>query len=111
MSHKAMRIMIADPQHHQRLRLERDCNEQGCYAIAPVSSLDELLILLGCGDRAFDLVLINASLGGRTGFNLSTYCQDHPLIRQAIIYVTPPRVCLHPATPPATRGAGMRGVL
>lgn len=89
MINKGLRVMIADTQHERRLRLERDFNHQGYYAIAPVSSLDELTTLLGCGDRAFDLVLINANLGREVGFNLKAFCQDHPLIRQALIYQVP----------------------
>ncbi len=86
MINKALRIMIADPQHVQRLRLEREFNGQGYYAIAPVSSLEEWLTLLACGMHAFDLVLVNASLAAGTDFDLSAYCQDHPLIRQVLIY-------------------------
>ncbi|WP_426136445.1 hypothetical protein [Pseudomonas sp. PWP3-1b2] len=86
MINKALRIMIADPQHIQRLRWERDFNYQGYYAIAPVSSLDELLTLLEHGGRVFDLVVVNASLGAGAGFNLQAYCEDHPLIRHAVVY-------------------------
>ncbi|OPA96920.1 hypothetical protein BFW87_11415 [Pseudomonas fluorescens] len=91
MTNKALRIMIADPQHFQRLRLERDFNYQGYYAIAPVSNLEEMLTLLEYGDRAFDLVLINASLAIDVHFNLLAFCLDHPLIRQAFIYDVPER--------------------
>ena len=91
MTNKALRIMIADPQHFQRLRLERDFNYQGYYAIAPVSSLEEMLNLLEYGDSVFDLVMINASLATSFRFNLLAFCMDHPLIRQAFIYDVPER--------------------
>jgi hypothetical protein len=89
MINKALRIMIADPQHFQRLRLERDFNREGYYCIAPVSSLEEMLTLLEYGDTAFDLVLINASLTLDVRFNLLAFCLDHLLIRQAFIYDVP----------------------
>lgn len=91
MTNKALRIMIADPQHFQRLRLERDFNYQCYYAIAPVSSLEEMLNLLEYGDSVFDLVMINASLATSFRFNLLAFCMDHPLIRQAFIYDVPER--------------------
>ena len=86
MTNKALRIMIADPQHFQRLRLERDFNREGYYGIAPVSNLEDMLMLLEYGDITFDLVLINASLMANIRFNLLIFCRDHPLIRQAFIY-------------------------
>jgi hypothetical protein len=91
MINKALRIMIADPEHVQRLRLERDLNRQGYYAIAPVPSLGDLLKLVAYGDRGFDLVLINASLIGNEGFNLHDFCLDNPLVGQVYIYDLPPR--------------------
>ncbi|HCT05215.1 MULTISPECIES: hypothetical protein [unclassified Pseudomonas] len=91
MINKALRIMIADPQHHQRLRLEQDFNRQGYYAIAPVSSLDEMLTLLDYGGLGFDLVLVNASLAASERFDLSAYCLEHPRVGQALIYAVPQR--------------------
>lgn len=88
-TNKALRIMIADPQHFQRLLLERNFNREGYYSIAPVASLGEMLTLLEYGDTTFDLVLINASLAFNVRFNLLTFCLDHPLIRQAFIYGVP----------------------
>ncbi|MDD5442534.1 MAG: response regulator [Pseudomonas fluorescens] len=91
MINKALRIMIADPEHAQRLRLERDLNRQGYYAIAPVPSLSDLLNLVEYGDRGFDLVLMNASLAGTEGFNLHDFCGDHSSVGQVFIYDLPPR--------------------
>jgi len=91
MNNKALRIMIADPQHFQRLRLERDFNQQGYYAIAPVSNLEEMLTLLEYGANTFDLVLINARLATSARFNLLDFCLDHSSIQQAFIYDMPER--------------------
>ncbi|WP_314385196.1 response regulator [Pseudomonas brenneri] len=91
MINKALRIMIADPEHFQRVRLERDFNRQGYYAIAPVSNLKDMLTLLEYGHRGFDLVLINASLVGIKGFNLHDFCLDHPMMGQAFVYDSPLR--------------------
>ncbi|MHA6578643.1 response regulator [Pseudomonas yamanorum] len=90
MINKALRIMIADPEHVQRLRLERDLNRQGYYAIAPVSNLKDMVTLLGYGERGFDLVLINGILVGSVSFNLQNFYLDHPLVAQVCIYDLPP---------------------
>lgn len=89
MRDKSLRIMIADPQHFQRLRLERDFNYQGYYAIAQATSLEEMLKLIEYGDKHFDLVLINACLARNIRFNLILYCLKSSLIRQAVIYSVP----------------------
>lgn len=89
MINKALRIMIADPQHFQRLRLERDFNQQGYYAIAPVSNLEEMLILLEYGHTAFDLVLVNANLAADVRLDLLAFCLDSPGVGQVFIYDVP----------------------
>lgn len=86
MINKGLRIMIADPEHIQRLRLERDFNRQGYYAIAPVSSLDDMFTLLNYGGRGFDLVLINASLGVNAGVDLHSLCLEHSVRVQICVY-------------------------
>ncbi|UNM22700.1 response regulator [Pseudomonas sp. ArH3a] len=89
MINKTTRIMIADEEHPQRLRLERDFNHHGYYAIAPVCSLAEMLRLLEYGEAGFDIVLINAALSAGHRFDLSAFCLDHPLIHTALIYDLP----------------------
>ncbi|OIN47329.1 ANTAR domain-containing protein [Pseudomonas costantinii] len=89
MINKALRIMIADPEHFQRLRLERDFNRQGYYAIAPVSSLEEMLNLLEYGEHGFDLMLINAKFAMSERFNLFDFYQDQPLMGPVFIYGVP----------------------
>lgn len=99
MINKALRIMIVDPEHVQRLRLEQDFNRQGYYAIAPVSGWDDMVTLLDYGDRGFDWVLINANLNLEAGADLQTYCLDQPLMRQVCIYdLAPQRLAILDAT-------------
>ncbi|AZF16585.1 response regulator [Pseudomonas sp. R3-18-08] len=89
MINKALRIMIADAQHIRRLRLERDINHQGYYAIAPVSSLEQMLDLLGYGERGFDLLLVNAQLVIRERFDLHDFLRDLPSRVHVLIYDMP----------------------
>ncbi|MDF3202860.1 hypothetical protein P3C29_29645 [Pseudomonas sp. 1912-s] len=78
--------MIADPQHFERLQLERGLNYHGYYAIGLAASLKEMLMLLEYGDRGFDFVLINAQLVKHTRFDLISYCLENNFLRQAFIY-------------------------
>jgi CheY-like chemotaxis protein len=64
LSNKSLRILIADEQHFNRLRIERWFNQLNYFRIAPVQNLDELLSLVEYGGEPFDLLVINAALPG-----------------------------------------------
>ena len=85
MSNKALRILIADEQHFQRMRIERLFNQLNYYRIAPVHNLEELLTLVEYGCEPFDLVVINASLA-HGALNLLDFLRDNPQVRHAFIY-------------------------
>lgn len=85
MPNKALRILIADEQHFQRMRIERLFNQLGYYGVAPAQNIEELLTLIEYGDMAFDLVVVNASLSGEA-LNLPDFFHDNPQVRQALIY-------------------------
>ena len=89
MINKALRIMIADAQHVRRLRLERDFNHQGYYAIAPVPSLEQTLDLVRYGERGFDLLLINARLLIEASFDARNFLQHLPSSVHVLIYDVP----------------------
>lgn len=85
MPNKALRILIADEQHFQRMKLERLFNQLGYYCVGPAQSLEELLTLIEYSDTPFDVVVINASLSGGV-LNLGHMCLDNPQVRHALIY-------------------------
>ncbi|MHC8366080.1 response regulator [Pseudomonas sp. ZT5P21] len=85
MPNKALRILIADEQHFQRMRIERLFNQLGYYRVAPAQSLEELLTLIEYGDVSFDLVVVNAALSGEA-LNLPDFFLDNPQVRHALIY-------------------------
>ena len=85
MPNKALRILIADEQHFQRMRIERLFNQLGYYRVAPVHSLEELLTLIEYGDVPFDLVVINASMAGKV-LDLTGFFLDNPQVCHALIY-------------------------
>ena len=55
MPNKSLRILIADAQHFNRLRIERLLNQLGYFRVAPVQSLEELLPLVEYGCEPLDL--------------------------------------------------------
>lgn len=85
MPNKALRILIADEQHFQRMRIERLFNRLDYYRVAPVQDLTELLTLVEYGSEPFDLVVINASLAGEE-LDLPDFFLDNPQVHHALIY-------------------------
>jgi len=86
MPNKAFRILIADPQHFQRLKIEKMLNLLGYYRIAPVCTFNELVTLTYQGSGHFDLLVISSELVAAEGIDLSLFCRDNPQIRHALIY-------------------------
>ncbi|TDV53518.1 hypothetical protein EDF87_101615 [Pseudomonas helmanticensis] len=85
MINKALRILIADPQHFHRMKIERLFNGLNYYRIAPVQNLTELLTLVDYGCEPFDAVVINAELAAGS-LDLLGFFLDNPQVRQALIY-------------------------
>ncbi|MFJ4588634.1 chemotaxis protein CheY [Pseudomonas moraviensis] len=85
MSNKALRILIADPQHFHRMKIERLFNELGYYRVAPVQNLGELLTLVDYGCEPFDVLVINAELAAGS-LDLLGFLLDNPQVRHALIY-------------------------
>ena len=86
MSNKALRLLIADAELLQRIKIEKMLNQMGYHRIAPLSSFDELQALTRSGVVAFDLLIINTALVHSRQVNLWKYCHDNPLIRHTLIY-------------------------
>lgn len=88
MINKALRILIADPQHFHRLKIERLFNDLDYYRVAPVQNLAELLTLVDYGCEPFDVVITNANLA-KGSLDLLGFFLDNPQVRHALIYNEP----------------------
>ena len=88
MNNKALRILIADPQHFHRMKIERAFNGLGYYRVAPVQSLVDLLTLVDYGCEPFDIVVINAEMAAGS-LDLLGFFIDNPHVRHALIYNEP----------------------
>ncbi|KJZ39755.1 MULTISPECIES: hypothetical protein [Pseudomonas] len=85
MPNKSLRILIADAQHFNRLRIERLFNQLGYFRVAPVQSLEELLPLVEYGCEPLDLVLINGAMANE-GLDLLNFFADNPQVHHAFIF-------------------------
>ncbi|BCX69571.1 chemotaxis protein CheY [Pseudomonas izuensis] len=85
MSNKSLRILIADEQHFHRLRIERWFNQLGYYGVAPVQSLEELLILVEYASEPFDLLVVDAALADGK-LDLLDLCLDNRQLDHVLIY-------------------------
>jgi len=99
MKNKALRILIADEQHFNRMKIERLFNQLGYYGVAPVQHLEELLSLVEYGCLPFDLVVINASLT-QGALDLPGLFLDNPQVRHTLIFNAP----REPSAPMPARG-------
>lgn len=88
MINKTLRVLIADAQHFNRMKIERSFNALEYYRIAPVQSLLELLTLVEYGCEPFDVVVINAELAAGS-LDLPAFFLDNPQVRHALIYNDP----------------------
>lgn len=82
----SLRILIIDPEHLQRLSIEKTLNRNGYHRIAPIASFEELLIMVDHALEPFDLVVINTTSVSNTDICLEDYCIQCPFIRNALIY-------------------------
>lgn len=86
MSNKALRILIADGELIQRIKIEKMLNQLGYCRIAPMSSFKEIQSVTGHQGSSFDLLIINAALVRSEDVNLLKFCHETPQIRHALIY-------------------------
>ena len=85
MPNKSLRILIADAQHFNRLRIERLFNQLGYFRVAPVQSLDELLSLVEYGCEPLDLVLVNGAMA-MGALDLFSFLDDNPQVHHGFIF-------------------------
>ncbi|WP_419709296.1 response regulator [Pseudomonas sp. NFX224] len=85
MSNKSLRILIADEQHFNRMKIERLFNQLDYFRVAPVPSLEELLTLVEYACEPFDLLVVNAALAGAK-LDLLDFCLDNRQLDRVLIY-------------------------
>lgn len=85
---KSLRILIADAERKEALKIERALNGLGYFRIAP---LDRIEALLGLGDaekHAFDVLLISQPMAAAAGFDRPDARKDHPQYKHVLVYAS-----------------------
>lgn len=103
----SLRILIIDPEHLQRLSIEKMLNRNGYHRIVPVASFEELLIMVDHALEPFDLVVINTASVLDADICLEDFCRQCRYIRNAMIYEGKP-VCIAIDNDPPVAGVFKR---
>jgi hypothetical protein len=88
MSHKALRILIADEDPGKLLWIERLLNRFDYYRIAPIRTFGDLVQLTSNPGMQFDWLIVNQALASPYGVDLNAFCRARPHIAHALIYET-----------------------
>ncbi|KAF1030674.1 MAG: hypothetical protein GAK37_01190 [Pseudomonas sp.] len=104
MTHKALRILIADEHSGQLFWIERLLNRLGCYRIAPIRTFEDLVQLTSNPGDRFDWLIVNQALARPYGVDLNVFCRVRPHIAHTLIYETLPGVCDLPIECPLPMG-------
>jgi DNA-binding NtrC family response regulator len=80
---KDLRILIADSDQPLRLAVEKLVNHAGCYGVAVVPTVEEVVALLDFPGRPFDFVLINSQLLDQASYSTLDVLNNH---RNVVLY-------------------------
>lgn len=83
---KTLRILIADANADQALKVERALNHAGYFRVAPLHSLEALTGLGSAQPDEFDLLLINQKMVGGASVDADEYHGDNAQFRHVRIY-------------------------
>ena len=83
---KSLRILIADAERTEALKIEKALNGLGYYRIAPLERVEALLGLCDAEVDAFDVLLISQDLANAAGLDQEQLRRDHSQFRHVYIY-------------------------
>ena len=83
---KTLRILIADADPDQALRMERALNLLGYYRIAPLYSPEALLSLRAARINEYDVLLISQKMAGGGMADEAAFRKDNSQFRHVLIY-------------------------
>lgn len=83
---KSLRILIADADLDQALKVERALNHAGYFRVAPLCRLEALTGLSDAQVDEFDLLLISQEMAGGASVDAHEYHRDNAQFRHIRIY-------------------------
>ena len=86
MPNKSLRILIADSDTEQALKIDRALNLAGYHRVAPLRAVDALKGLREAKPGEFDLLLISQKMAGGPAVDAAQYHRDNAQFRHIRIY-------------------------
>lgn len=83
---KSLRILIADLDPAQALVIERQLNLLGYYRIAPIHTVEDLMVLRDSPADDFELLLINQQMAGAGPLDALGFCRENPQFKHVFFY-------------------------
>ena len=83
---KSLRILIADADPNQALKIERALNTLGYYRIAPLYHGEALVSLKTAPTNEYDVLLISQDMAGQGIADEVEYRKDNSQFRHILIY-------------------------
>ena len=83
---KSLRILIADADWAQALKIEKSLNAAGYFRIAPLYDLQALVSLYDAQAHEFDLLLISQEMAGGAAVDVEAYRKANAQFRHILIY-------------------------
>ena len=83
---KSLRILIADADWAQALKIEKSLNAAGYFRIAPLYDLQALVSLYDAQVHDFDLLLLSQKMADVAAVDVEAYRKDYQQFRHVLIY-------------------------
>jgi hypothetical protein len=83
---KSLRILIADADPNQALKIERALNILGYYRIAPLYHGEALVSLKAAPSNEYDVLLVSQGMVGAGASDETEYRKDNAQFRHVLIY-------------------------
>ena len=83
---KSLRILIADTDPDQALKMERALNALGYYRIAPLYNPEALVSLKAAQTNEYDVLLISQAMAGGDNADGAAFRKDNSHFRHVLIY-------------------------
>lgn len=86
MSNPRLRIVLVEADHSRRMSIEKVLSHLGYHRIVPVSSQQELIVLLENAVDVFDLLIINEQIMRTVGERGKNLLSEYPCLKHSLIY-------------------------
>lgn len=83
---RQLRILIADKNHSNRLKIEKSFNRFGFYCVYPAREFAEILNICQYASTPFDLLVVDLGTVTAAGVDYIEFLEQNPCIRHSLVY-------------------------